>query len=263
MELVEIDGVGLTVGGRAILRDVSFEVRSGEVMALIGPNGAGKSTILSVIAGDLRPDSGSVRLEGREVHGGSPRELARRRSVLPQTTYVSFGYRVREVVAMGRTPWKNTTHQGDDDVVIHESLQETETISLADRDITTLSGGETGRAQFARVLAQRTPLVLLDEPTAALDIRHQERTLRTCRKLADAGSGVVAVVHDLDLAAAYADRVVLFSQGRLVASGSPAEVMTSERLSRVYGWPIDVMHHPVSGRLMVLPVRESGDDLRE
>lgn len=234
---------------------MDLEVRAGEVLALIGPNGAGKSTLLSVLAGDLVPDRGAALLEDRAVSGWKPLELARRRAVLLQNSSVAFAYRVREVVAMGRTPWRGTDAQAEDDAAVAEALARTDTERLGERDVTTLSGGENGRAQLARVLAQRTPVVLLDEPTAALDILHQERTLRTCRELAASGAAVVVVLHDLDAAAAYADRVVLFSAGRVVADGPPEQVCTAERLSAVYEWPIEVLRHPGTGRVMVLPHR--------
>ncbi|WP_129659778.1 heme ABC transporter ATP-binding protein [Rothia uropygialis] len=256
MTLLTTKNIDYRYGETTVLSDVSFDVSVGEVVALIGPNGAGKSTMLSVIAGDLRPDRGAIRIQGRIPHAWAAMDLARHRSVLLQNSSVTFSYRVEDVVAMGRTPWKGTQQQDHDAAVIKQSMEITDTAKFSNRDVTTLSGGEGGRVQLARVLAQSTPLVLLDEPTAALDILHQESTLRTCRELAAAGSGVVVVLHDLDVAAAYADRVVLFRKGRVTASGCPEEVMTTERLSDVYGWPIEVLRHPRTGRLLVIPERQ-------
>ena len=156
---------------------------------------------------------------------------------------------------MGRTPWKGTPLAEQDEQACAEAMETTRTRLLRHRDVTTLSGGENGRVQLARVLAPRTPLILLDEPTAALDILHQEETLRTCRELAADGAGVVVVLHDLDVAAAYADRIILLEHGRIVAQGTPEQVCTSQRLTEVYGWDIEVLRHPVSGRLLVLPRR--------
>lgn len=255
MSLLSVQDVRHSFGGRPVVDGVSLEVHAGEVVALIGPNGAGKSTLLSVLAGDLVPDSGSVRVGERAPRKHSPLELARLRSVLLQNSQVSFSYRAGDVVAMGRTPWKGTEQADQDEAVIESAMRTTATLELAERDVTTLSGGENGRTQLARVLAQSTPLVMLDEPTAALDILHQETTLRTCRELAAEGAGVVVVLHDLDVAAAYADRVLLLAQGGIVAEGTPEEVCTAERLSAVYGWEIEVLRHPVSGRLLVLPRR--------
>ena len=231
--MLTVDGVSLSVGGRCILQDVSFEVQAGEVVSLIGPNGAGKSTILGVIAGDTKPDSGSVLLKDKPVSEYSYLELARLRALLLQKTQVAFSYLVHEVVAMART---------------HTEM-------MANRDVTTLSGGESGRVHLARIFAQQTPLVLLDEPTAALDIKHQEQTLQMSRELAAEGTAVLAVLHDLDVAAAYSDRIVLLDRGRVAANGTPAQVCTEERLSRVYQHPIEVLEHPVTKRPLVLPRR--------
>ena len=175
--------------------------------------------------------------------------------MLLQKTQVAFSYTVREVVAMGRTPWRGTIRIDEDEAVIERMMIRTEVAQFAERDITTLSGGESGRAHLARVFAQQTPLLLLDEPTAALDIRHQEQTLKSARDLASEGAGVLTVLHDLDVAAAYSDRIVLLQQGRVVCVGSPEQVCTAQRLSEVYGYPIEVLKHPVTGRLLILPLR--------
>ncbi|WP_269928420.1 heme ABC transporter ATP-binding protein [Kocuria massiliensis] len=257
MELVKIEHVTHDVGDRRILHDVSLRVESGELVVMIGPNGAGKSTVLSVMAGDLRPSRGSVTFDGSAVGRWSVPDLARRRSVLLQKSSVSFPYAVREVVEMGRTPWRGRPESSEDEASVLDAMNVTDVARLAARDITTLSGGEAARAHLARVVAQRAPLMMLDEPTAALDILHQEHVMRTCRRLTEAGAGIVVVLHDLDLAAAYADRILLFSEGRLTADGPPEEVMVPDRLSEVYGWPIDVIRHPGTGRLVVLPVREA------
>ena len=253
--LVELRGVGHRFGQRSVLTGVDLTVSPGEVVALIGPNGAGKSTLLSVIAGDLVPDEGQVRVGGLPPHRWKPLALARRRSVLLQNSAVSFSYAVSDVVRMGRTPWRKTERADDDAQVVAEAMAITDITHLADRDVMTLSGGENGRSQLSRVLAQQTPLVLLDEPTAALDILHQETALKTCRDLAGAGRAVVVVMHDLDAAAASADRVLLLQKGKVLAEGPPEAVCTAERLSEVYRWSIEVIRHPVSGRLMVLPRR--------
>ena len=253
--MLRVENISYAVGSRRILEDISFEVHANEVVSLIGPNGAGKSTLLSVIAGDVKQDSGVVQLDGALTSSYSPRDMARRRAVLLQKTQVAFSYTVREVVAMGRTPWRGTIRIDEDEAVIERMMIRTEVAQFAERDITTLSGGESGRAHLARVFAQQTPLLLLDEPTAALDIRHQEQTLKSARDLASEGAGVLTVLHDLDVAAAYSDRIVLLRQGRVVCVGSPEQVCTAQRLSEVYGYPIEVLKHPVTGRLLILPLR--------
>jgi iron complex transport system ATP-binding protein len=168
---------------------------------------------------------------------------------------VSFSFRVREVVAMGRAPWAGRPESDDDERAVAAALAGADVDTLAERLHPTLSGGELARTAFARLLAQDCPVLLLDEPTAALDIAHQERLLGAARELAAGGAAVVVVLHDLSLTAAYADRVALLDGGRLAAVGTPAEVLTGERLSAVYRHPVDVLPHPAGGGLLVLPRR--------
>ena len=242
-------GVTVRRGGRDVVADVSLDVRDGEVLVVAGPNGAGKSTLLAALAGDVRPASGTVEVAGRDVRARSTVELAQQRSVLLQSGPVPFGFTVTEVVAMGRAPWPT-----DGDHVVR-ALADCEIAHLASRPVSALSGGERARVDLARVLAQDTPLVLLDEPTAALDLRHTEAVMGHARRLAGLGRAVVAVVHDLDLAASYGDRVALLSAGRLVAVGAPADVLRPDVVGDVYGHPVEVLPHPVTGRLLVLPAR--------
>jgi iron complex transport system ATP-binding protein len=257
---VALSGSGLVFapGGNRILDDVSLEVQVGEIVALIGPNGAGKSTALAALAGDIRLGHGTVAIGDRDISSIPIAELGRLRSVLLQQTGVAFSYTVREVVAMGRLPWNAvaiTDDEPSDDEIVADAMRRADIEHLADRDVTTLSGGEQARAALARVLAQRCGIVMLDEPTAALDIGHQEQVLQLARELADGGAAVLVVLHDLGLAAAYADRVVVMDAGRVVADGAPHEVMTGELLSRVYRYSIDVIHQAETGDLLVVPVR--------
>jgi iron complex transport system ATP-binding protein len=246
-------GVSVRLGGAEVLRDVDLAVTGGELVALAGPNGAGKSTLLGALAGDVALDSGEVTLDSRSVHTVAPTALARQRAVLLQQQGLSFGFRVTDVVRMGRSPWHRTPEADRDDEVVASAMGLTDVDALADRVFPTLSGGERARTSFARVLAQETPVLLLDEPTAALDIRHQEALLAVARTAARSGSAVVVVLHDLSLAAAYADRVCLLDAGRVAADGRPEEVLTAERLSAVYEHPVSVTR--VDGSLVVVPVR--------
>lgn len=255
MSLLSVQNLGFKVGGRQILQDISCQVEPGQVLALIGPNGAGKSTLLSLLAGDQKPSAGSINLAGRPLESYKPLELARTRAVLLQQTSVAFSYTAQQVVEMGRAPWRGHERSQQDQEVVARALEATDTVHLAQRDVRTLSGGEAGRVHLARVFAQDTPLLLLDEPTAALDILHQENTLKLAREYAQNGIGVVVVLHDLDLAASYADQLLLLEKGRVVAQGSPREVCQAEILSRVYRHPIEVLAHPVTGRPLILPQR--------
>ncbi|MEU8963560.1 heme ABC transporter ATP-binding protein [Streptomyces sp. NPDC048491] len=261
-----LDARALTVwlGGRAVLDGVGLRVRTGEVVALVGPNGAGKSTLLAALAGDAAAVSGTVWIDGRPLADWPAPELALRRAVLPQQAALSFPFPVEEVVRMGRAPWAGTVREEEDDTVVAEAMAATGVAGFARRPFDALSGGERARVALARVLAQRAPVLLLDEPTAALDLRHQERVLRICRERARAGDAVVVVLHDLGLAAAYADRIAVLHEGRLAAEGPPREVLTEELVGRVYRQPVDVLAHPRTGTPVVVPRRDPrpGRDLR-
>lgn len=256
--LAETSELVVRLGGREVLAGVSLRARAGEVLALVGPNGAGKSTLLAALAADLPADEGAVRVCGRPVAQWPARELALRRAVLPQAAALSFPFAVEDVVRMGRAPWAGTDLEDDDERVVREAMAATEVVEFAARPFSALSGGERARVALARVLAQRAPLLLLDEPTAALDLRHQELVLRICRERAAAGEAVVVVLHDLGLAAAYADRVAVLRGGVLAAEGPPAEVFTGELLSEVYRQPVEVFPHPRTGAPLVTPVRGRG-----
>lgn len=248
-----ISNLGCTLGGRQILHDISLEVVPGRLLALVGPNGAGKSTLMGVLSGDLAPTSGSVSFQGRPLGAWEPRALARQRAVLLQANEVAFAFTVRQVVEMGRSPWWGHEDSQLDSFVVDESLERTDTKYLAERAFATLSGGEKARVSVARVLAQRTGVVLLDEPTAALDLSHQEDVMTLAREIAHGGGTVVVVVHDLSLAAAYADDVALIEGGKLIAYGTPASVLTAERIEKTYGLPVSI--HQPDGQLIVVPRR--------
>ncbi|MFD2474760.1 heme ABC transporter ATP-binding protein [Amycolatopsis silviterrae] len=243
-------------GGRALLDAVDLEARAGEVLAVVGPNGAGKTTLLSVLAGDLSPDAGAATVAGRPADQWRTVELARRRAVLPQQNPLSFPFTVGEVVAMGRAPWRGTESQDRDEEIVAAVLAETDVAELAGRRYPTLSGGEQARVALARVLAQDTELLLLDEPTASLDLRHQEDVLRLVGARAASGAGVVLVLHDLTLAAAFADRIAVLDEGKLAAVGPPDQVCTAELLSEVYRCAVEIVSHPGSGKPIVLPRRD-------
>ncbi|RQP08666.1 MAG: heme ABC transporter ATP-binding protein [Microbacteriaceae bacterium] len=251
--MIRAEQVSVELGGRRVVDAVDLAVPAGELLALVGPNGAGKSTLLSVLAGERRPDAGSVLLDERPIERIEPLELARLRAVLTQDNAVSFPFRVAEVVEMGRSPWMRTAARELDDQAIEAALERADVEHLVDRRFTELSGGERARVSLARVLAQETSIVLLDEPTAALDLRHQEDVLRIARSLALEGRTVIVVLHDLSLAGAYADRIALLERGRLRALGAPVDVLTEELVSEVYGLEVEVLVR--DGRPLVIPRR--------
>ncbi|MGR3872963.1 heme ABC transporter ATP-binding protein [Streptomyces graminifolii] len=251
--LAEAQDLHVQLGGRRVLHGVSVSVRAGEVLALVGPNGAGKSTLLGALAADLAPVAGVVRINGRPATEWSAPELALRRAVLPQAATLSFPFTVEDVVRMGRAP--HAADAAEDEVAVAEAMARAEVTGFAQRPFSALSGGERARVALARVLAQRAPLLLLDEPTAALDLRHQELVLRLCRERARAGDAVVVVLHDLALAAAYAHRVAILRAGRVAADGPPEVVFTEELLSDVYDQAVEVFPHPRTGAVVVIPHR--------
>ncbi|MEU9533947.1 heme ABC transporter ATP-binding protein [Streptomyces sp. NPDC048213] len=251
----EVTGLRVRLGGRQVLDSIDLTAYAGEVLALVGPNGAGKSTLLAALAADLPAESGEVRVDGRPVTGWSAPELALRRAVLPQSAALAFPFPVEDVVRMGRAPWAGTDRADEDHPAVAEAMAATEVTEFAGRPFSALSGGERARVALARVLAQRAPLLLLDEPTAALDLRHQELVLRICRERAAAGDAVVVVLHDLGLAAAYADRAAVLHGGRIAVAGPPAEVFSGELLGRVYRQPVEVFPHPRTGVPLVVPDR--------
>jgi iron complex transport system ATP-binding protein len=249
------EAVRVQRGGRTVVSDVDLQVRRGELVALVGPNGVGKSSLVRVLAGDDRAEDGVVRLAGRPIGVWSTREIAVRRTVLPQQQAVAFPFPVRDVIAMGRAPWHGIADARADDSALAVATAQAGVGDLLDRPVTTLSGGEAARVAFARALAQDTAVMVLDEPTAAMDPHHQEACFQVLRERVAGGAAVLAVLHDLNLAAAYADTVIVLGEGRVLGSGRPEQVLTDDLLSRAYGHPMETARHPRSGALIVLPRR--------
>jgi len=248
-----VDNVSVIRGNRHLVKDVSLECESGTVIALIGPNGAGKSTLMQVLAGDIAPDRGNVTLLDRPLASYKPGELARIRAVLPQQTVLQFAYKTQEVVAMGRVPLPPDSPAAERKAV-NSALSATETLHLRDRTYTRISGGEQGRVSLSRVLAQKTPVILLDEPTAALDIRHQHQIMELAGKLAESGATVIAIIHDLNLAFSYATRIGVMHQGELVAFDTPWGIANTDLLTEVFAFPLQVMRHPFIPHPLVVPL---------
>ena len=268
--LLELREVSVVRSKRSIVTDVSLAVYPGEVFALVGPNGAGKSTLLGALSGEITPSSGQALIKGVPAKSYRPKALSQFRAILLQSNQVSFPFTVSQVVEMGRNPWVGTMEADHDEASIARAMQSVGVTDLASRRFGELSGGEKARVSLARVLAQDTDVLLLDEPTAALDLHHQDRVMRVIRRRSRVAGdpvdtddrsaipprprGVVVVVHDLSLAAAYADRVGLIVGGSLVAVGTPEEVMTADILSDAYRVPLDVTRS-VDGHLTVVPTR--------
>lgn len=242
------DGLWFAVDSVPLVQAVSLTVEQGEVLMIVGPNGAGKSTLLKLLAGDLVPQTGRVSLFGRDLAELPDREQARCRAVLGQRLHVSLPFTGMEVTLMGRHPHLGGRGESLSDVALASAaLERVEASAFADRRFPTLSGGEQMRVGLAKTLAQQAPLMLLDEPTTALDLRHQVAVAQLLKDLASEGCAVVAVVHDLNLAAMAATRIGLLACGSLVAHGSPAEVLRPEIIHQVYGVTVHVQPHPTLG----------------
>jgi len=241
-------------GGDFCLRDVSVGVNAGEVLGIVGPNGSGKSTLLRLMSNFLRPDEGNITLDGKPLDSFSRRRLARSLAFLPERPETSFAFSARDVVAMGRY-----SHQGafgflrqSDMEVVERALEETGTAGLAGRTFFTLSGGEKQRVLVASVLAQEPSVMLLDEPTAALDIHHKAEVFDLLWTLSRKGMAVVVVTHDLNAAGQFCDRLVLLSEGRVIRSGPPADVMDRTLLADVYGAEVRVVRDPATSTSIVV-----------
>ncbi len=256
--MIAADGVSVTRRGRALLSEVSVAIAPGECVALIGRNGAGKSTLLKILAGDLAPDSGVAMLDGRALPAWAPRALARRRAVVLQHTTVAGAFTVAEVVALGRMPHDRLAPAAERGI-LRQAVEHAGIAALWLRSVETLSGGERQRVHLARALAQvlgedgraAGRFVLLDEPIAAMDLAHQRTTLGLLRRVASRGLGVLAVLHDLALAAAFADRVVVLEDGAVCAEGAPAAVLDETLIRRVFAVEARWLDVPGSGRALV------------
>jgi iron complex transport system ATP-binding protein len=227
--------------GAAVLGGVTLEFHPGEMVAVVGPNGAGKSTLVGIMAGLRAPYQGACRYRDREVRAWPRRGLAREVSFVPQSLSLQFPFTAEQVVLMGRTPYCDGLFESPEDAAaVEEAMRTADTLQFRGRDFRTLSGGERQRVVLASALAQRPRALLLDEPTTFLDLGHQLSIYSLLRELCRAGLLVVAVTHDLNLAAAYSDRVVLLDGGRVAADASPAEVVTAPVIRRTFGVEIEV-----------------------
>lgn len=247
------DRIRFARGRRLIIDDVDCTLPGGAVGALLGPNGAGKSTLLHLIAGVERADAGAARLGDRDLAALRRRDRARVLALAEQEVQDAPGLRVAEVVALGRTPYLGAfAGPGElDRTVVRRSLEDLGLVELADREYATLSGGERQRVNLARALAQEPELLLLDEPTNHLDVHAQLTMLGLLRELADGGLTVLAALHDLSLAAGYADHVIVLASGRVQVAGAPADVLTPPLIREVWGVDAEVLEHPATGRPLI------------
>ncbi len=265
--MFEAKNISVEIGAKKILRNISLELKPGETVALLGANGAGKSTLLKTLCGDVKLNAGQILLENRRLSDWNHYELARKRAVLSQHSTLDFPFTVMEVALLGRNPHVRGRESKRDLGIAREALQAVEAAHLANQLFPTLSGGERQRVHLARILAQiweqpnddSPRYLLLDEPTASLDLAHQHLTLQTARKFARENTAVVCVLHDLNLAAQYADKVLVLRGGEIFASGSPREVLTSDTIRAAFDVETIVTEHPQLDAPLVVPLGRNYD----
>ena len=251
--------------GKVILEDVSFTVGTGEIVGLIGPNGAGKSTLLKTLRGILPILSGSAVLMGDDIHALEAKEFARRAAYLQQHMEMTFAYTARDIVLAGRYPYLSwwSQEKADDLAIADACMAYTGVSELADTPLHAMSGGQRQRVLLAKVLAQQTPVLFLDEPATGLDIIYQEEIFRFCRDLCAAGKTVLLVAHELSLAARFCSRLLLVGHGKLLADGAPRDVLTDELLTRAYGAPVRVVENPLTHHAEVFTEAETAAPEKE
>jgi len=259
--MLEVQNIAFSYDGVRVIDGVSFRVEDGEFVGVIGPNGSGKTTLLKLLSKVLGADSGNIKIKGKEISRISNKELARIIAVVPQESHVLFPFTVREIVLMGRYPHLGALafEHREDFRIAEEMMRTTDVAQFADRLITEVSGGEKQRVIIARALAQEPAAMLLDEPTAFLDIKHQIDVHELLKALNEKRRmTILCVSHDLNLAARYCKRLILLDRGRVAADGTPREVLTPENISRVFGVNVLVQQHPHTGSPIVMPDTPAG-----
>lgn len=248
---LKIDNIECEINGKGILKDISLEAREGEFIGLIGPNGAGKSTLLKCINGIIRLKSGSISLYGGNITDLDHKSIARKVALMHQNTLINFPFTAFEVVMTGRYPYlgRYQRESPKDHEIAKRYMEYTDTWKLKDRPINQVSGGECQRVLFTKILAQETDIVLLDEPTASLDISYEEQIFEYLRQLCESGKTVIAAVHDIKTASKFCTRIVMMKDGRIIGDGMPEDVITSENLSRALGVKALVYRNRISGQL--------------
>ncbi|NID09552.1 heme ABC transporter ATP-binding protein [Fibrivirga algicola] len=256
--MLQANQLSYTIGARTVLNNVSFQARAGEMLAIVGPNGAGKSTLLKLCARELTPAAGALDLLEKPLRSYTGEQLALLRGMLHQQNTMTFPFRVGELVLMGRYPHYGSHPAQTDHAIAEAALDTVGMRAFSDRIVSTLSGGEQQRVQLARVLAQvwdvPNALLLLDEPTTGLDLLHQHHMLDVARQMARRGYAVVAVLHDLNMAAQYTDQMLMLKSGRREAYGTTRDVLTAPIIERVFGLPVQLLDNPCHQCPLIVPI---------
>jgi iron complex transport system ATP-binding protein len=243
--MIEIRDLSYQIGKKELLRQLNFEAHSGELLAILGANGAGKSTLMKALSREIVPTSGKVIFRGRDLLTYKLPELAKQRAVLSQQNTISISFLVHELVMMGRYPHFDQHPGADDITIVKQAMEQTGITHLAGRDYNTLSGGEQQRVQLSRVLAQvydcKDACLFLDEPTNGLDLLYQQQTMELARHLADQGYCVICILHDINFASRFADKIIMLKDGRIVASGTPVEVINCENIHQTFSINVKLM----------------------
>ena len=257
--MLEANNISYAIAGNDLITDISMDIKPGEVLAIIGPNGAGKSTFLKLLSGELKPSAGAITLEGKRLEQWSKPAAARKRAVMPQGAHVVFPFTAFEIVLLGRSPHIQGVESRLDQEIVISAMGLTGTSDLAWRYYDTLSGGEKQRVQLARALTQvwndestPTRYLLLDEPVAGMDPAHQHAALKIAREFSRRQVGVLVVLHDINLAAMYADRIAVFHGGHLYQCGKPDRVLTEPLIKEVFGLDVMLQQHPTWGCAVVI-----------
>lgn len=252
-----IEKLNWTYGDRPILHEIQLKIEKNRFYSIIGPNGSGKTTLLKNISRTLEPRKNTIFVDQQDIVSMKPREVAKRMASVPQNTHVDFEFSAADIVMMGRSPYlrRFQTESAKDMEIVKAAMMATSTWHLKDKNINEISGGERQRVIIARALAQQTGIILLDEPISQLDIHHQIELMDTVHRLVRKSEvTVVAVLHDLNLAAQYSDRLILVSEGSIAIQGTPEEVLTEENIQRVYQLPVHIIKSPVTGKPHVIPI---------
>jgi iron complex transport system ATP-binding protein len=250
---LEVRNLDVYYNSTRILKQINFSANKGEFIGLIGANGSGKTTLLKAVVRILKPEAGCVLFDGKNIIGMSIKEIAKNIAVVPQSISIDFDFTVEEIVLMGRTPYIKAQEKIEDIKITTQAMKHTNTYHLKNRLITEISGGELQRVVIARALAQEPVILLLDEPTSHLDLNHQIEILKLLKCFSRKGLIIIAVIHDLNMAAYYCDKIILLKNGAISSTGSPEQVLTTNNIGHAFGIEVQVENNPLTNSLFVFP----------